>query len=66
MTLPVITSVPHGLAAIAPTPPLLFLPSEKARERFFDFFTSNIRNKNTRQAYYKAAARFSERCEGRG
>jgi integrase/recombinase XerD len=27
---------------------------------------SNIRNKNTRRAYYKAAARFSDWCEGRG
>jgi hypothetical protein len=30
------------------------------------FFTSNIRNKNTRRNYYKAACRFAERCEGRG
>jgi site-specific recombinase XerD len=44
----------------------MFLPDAKAAERFFDFFTSTIRNKHTRRAYYKAAGRFSEWCEGRG
>jgi len=44
----------------------LFLPNEKATERFFDFFTSTISQQHTRRAYYKAAARFSEWCEGRG
>jgi hypothetical protein len=38
----------------------------KTAERFFDFFTANIRNRNTRRAYYKAACRFAEWCEGRG
>jgi hypothetical protein len=38
----------------------------KAAERFFEFFTANIRNKNTRRAYYKAACRFSDWCEGNG
>src|SRR4051794_9589741 len=51
-----------GLAAKLPA---VFLPSEKAGERFFGFFTAHIRNKNTRRAYYKAACRFSEWCEGR-
>jgi hypothetical protein len=37
----------------------VFLPGEKTAERFFGFFTANIRNKNTR-AYYKASARFSD------
>jgi site-specific recombinase XerD len=45
--------------------PALFLPEEKSAERFFGFFTANIRNKNTRRAYYKAACRFSDWCEGR-
>jgi integrase/recombinase XerD len=49
---------------MAVKPPAVFLGSEKA-ERFFGFFTANIRNKNTRRAYYKAACRFSEWCEGR-
>jgi site-specific recombinase XerC len=57
---------PRSLAGLAARPPALFLPSEKAAERFFGFFTANIRNKNTRRAYYKAACRFSDWCEGRG
>lgn len=44
----------------------MFLPDAKAAERFFDFFTANIRNKNTRGAYYKAVCRFANWCEGRG
>src|SRR5579871_965486 len=59
-------NIPRGLATIAGRPPALFLPNEKAAERFFGFFTANIRNKNTRRAYYKAACRFSAWCEGRG
>jgi site-specific recombinase XerD len=59
-------SVPRGLAKIADAPPALFLPNAKAAERFFDFFTSDIRNKNTRRAYYKAVCRFAHWCEGRG
>lgn len=61
-----LANVPRGLAAIAANAPAVFLPNARAAERFFDFFTSNIRNKNTRRAYYKAACRFAEWCEGRG
>jgi hypothetical protein len=57
---------PRDLAAITARPPLLFLPEPKASERFWEFFTANIRNRNTRCAYYKAACRFSEWCEGHG
>jgi site-specific recombinase XerD len=58
-------NVPRGLATLASTPPAVFLPNAKAAERFFEFFTANIRNKNTRRAYYKAACRFSEWCAGK-
>lgn len=58
-------TVPRALAALASQPPALFLPDPRTAERFFDFFTSNIRNKNTRRAYYQAACRFSEWCAGR-
>jgi hypothetical protein len=44
----------------------VFLPDRKAAERFFGFFTANHQNKNTRRAYYKAACRFADWCEGRG
>src|ERR1700733_13570216 len=56
---------PRSLAGLAAKPPALFLAREKARDCFYDFFTANIRNKHTRRAYYKAACRFSEWCEGR-
>src|ERR1035438_501123 len=57
---------PRALAGLATKPPALFLPNEKTGERFFGFFTTNIRNPNTRRAYHKAACRFSDWCEGRG
>src|SRR6185437_11180892 len=41
-------------------------PDEKSGARFFGFFTANLRNRHTRRAYYKAACRFSDWCEGRG
>lgn len=44
----------------------LFLADAKASERFWEFLAANIRNKNTRRAFYKAACRFSDWCEGRG
>jgi hypothetical protein len=59
-------TIPRGLATIAATSPALFLPDAKAAERFFDFFTANIRNKNTRRAYFKIACQFAKWCEGRG
>ena len=34
--------------------------------RFLEFFTVNIRNRNTRAAYGRAAAAFLRWCEGRG
>jgi hypothetical protein len=43
--------VSPGMAAIVARPPTLFLPHAKAAERFLDFFTANIRNRNTRRAY---------------
>jgi site-specific recombinase XerD len=57
---------PRPLAGIAGSATAVFLPDERAGERFFGFFTAHIRNRNTRRAYYKAACRFSDWCEGRG
>jgi site-specific recombinase XerD len=54
------------LAAGDSSPPALFLKEARAAERFFDFFTANIRNKHTRRAYYNAACKFSEFCAERG
>ena len=59
-------SIPNNLASGDGSPPTLFLSQARAAERFFDFFAANIRNKNTRRAYYNAACRFSEFCAERG
>jgi integrase/recombinase XerD len=45
--------------------PKIFLRTEDAGKRFWEFFTANIRNKNTRKAYFVAAGRFSDWCEAR-
>lgn len=57
---------PAGLEGISAKAPALFLKEARASERFFDFFTANIRNKHTRRAYYNAACKFSEFCAERG
>jgi integrase/recombinase XerD len=47
-------------------PSLITRAGPKAALRFAEFFTVNIRNKNTRQAYGRAAAAFLNWCEKRG
>jgi integrase/recombinase XerD len=38
---------------------------ERAQKRFLEFFTAQIRNENTREAYFRAACRFFAWCEKR-
>ena len=45
--------------------PAVFLRSGNARRRFWEFFAANIRNRNTRHAYFVAVSRFSLWCEER-
>ena len=45
--------------------PSLFLRSAHSGKRFWEFFTANIRNRNTRRAYFVAVSRFSHWCEQR-
>jgi integrase/recombinase XerD len=45
--------------------PKIFLQSPEASKRFWEFFTVNIRNRNTRKAYFVAFAQFSDWCEAR-
>jgi site-specific recombinase XerD len=66
MSAAIVLHIPRGLAALSTAVPALFVPNAAAAERFFEFFTVNIRNKNTRRAYYKAVCRFADWCEGRG
>ena len=61
----VVIEQPADLAVLNARLPALFLVNATASERFWEFFAVNIRNKNTRRAYYRAACRFSDWCEGR-
>src|SRR5580693_222774 len=45
--------------------PTVFLRRADAGKRFWEFFTANIRNRNTRQAYFVAVSQFSAWCEKR-
>jgi integrase/recombinase XerD len=47
-------------------PALIGRAGDRAARRFVEFFTVNIRNKNTRAAYARAAAVFLRWCEGQG
>lgn len=47
-------------------PLLLQSAGEGAARRFLEFFTANIRNPNTREAYARACARFLRWCDERG
>jgi hypothetical protein len=39
---------------------------DRAALRFLEYFTVNIRNRNTRAAYARAAAAFLHWCDGQG
>src|SRR2546423_1606173 len=52
-----------GLEAL---PVVIANAGENASRRFIEFFTANIRNKNTRMAYVRALIPFFDWCEGRG
>lgn len=47
-------------------PALITGAGEDASRRFVEFFTANIRNRNTRMAYMRALSPFLAWCEGRG
>lgn len=47
-------------------PSLILEAGESAARRFVEFFTANIRNPNTREAYARAVSQFLTWCEARG
>ncbi len=61
-----ITPTPLALAGDVALPAIIEGAGEQARVRFVEFFTANIRNKNTRAAYARAVGQFLSWCEGRG
>jgi len=58
--------VPATRSTGASVPALIATAGERAAWRFLEFFTVNIRNKNTRAAYGQAAGAFFRWCEDRG
>jgi site-specific recombinase XerD len=50
----------------APVPPPVAAAGELATRRFIEFFTANIRNRNTREAYARAVADFFRWTEEAG
>ncbi len=46
-----------------PVPAIVADAGEHASKRFLEFFAATIRNKNTRQAYYRAVTRFFDWCD---
>jgi site-specific recombinase XerD len=66
----VIDATTHGVLTPLPSahliPTLIAAAGDQASWRYVDFFTSNIRNPNTRRAYARACATFFDWCEERG
>src|SRR5271170_7848823 len=48
---------------IGSSPALVAAAGDRAQERFIEFFTANIRNRNTRRAYAQAVSEFLAWCE---
>ena len=51
-----------GLEAL---PSIIRAQGERASRRFIEFFTANIRNRNTRMAYARAVKQFFDWCDKR-
>jgi site-specific recombinase XerD len=63
---PVAVGLTTPLPAATLIPVLIANEGERASWRYVDFFTSNIRNPNTRRAYGRACHQFFAWCEERG
>lgn len=55
---------PHGQLGnlLSGLPPVIAAAGEHASRKFIEFFTANIRNRNTRESYARAARRFFDWC----
>src|ERR1700730_11890259 len=59
----------NGLIVVdrqTPVPALIAAAGAPAKKRFIEFFTANIRNRNTRLAYARAVSDFFAWCERAG
>src|SRR5437773_2441953 len=68
MSLEIVPIPPRNLerAGFERLPAPIARAGEKAAWRFIEFFTANIRNKNTRAAYAEAVRQFFSWCEAQG
>jgi site-specific recombinase XerD len=57
---------PGAIQVQSPSLPSIFTAQPQARKRMRDFFSSHIRNANTRRAYLEAVRQFSAYCAGIG
>ncbi|MGC2460451.1 MAG: site-specific integrase [Steroidobacteraceae bacterium] len=55
--------VRSGGAGSTATVPRLYAPTAQAAKRLIEYFAANIRNPNTRRAYFHAVLEFSSWCE---
>ncbi|HKQ47595.1 MAG TPA: tyrosine-type recombinase/integrase [Phycisphaerae bacterium] len=55
-----------GRIGLESLPSIIIQAGERAGRRFIEFFTANIRNKNTRLAYARAVSQFFDWCDARG
>lgn len=60
------SSLPSPVQKAGASLPSLFTARPEARKRLRDFFSSHIRNKNTRRAYLEAVRQFSAFCAVHG
>ena len=65
-TPPVATTAPLPYTAGVNLPAIIDEAGDSARRRFIEFFTANIRNRNTRQSYARAVGQFLHWCEAYG
>ena len=68
MTTNIVPIPPQDLsrAGLEKVPAIVTRAGENATWRFVEFFTANIRNRNTRAAYAQAVAQFVRWCEAHG
>ena len=64
--LPARATAHRALTSAISVPAVIAGAGEKAGRRFVEFFTANIRNKNTRAAYARAVMEFMNWCEKHG
>jgi hypothetical protein len=58
VTLPETSALEVSRSSSGLVPAMIAAGGEQASWRYIEFFTANIRNKNTRRAYARACARF--------